>query len=199
MMDAQTVYLICAALGGTLFVCQFLMSLVGAGHTDVGHDIPHEWSHDGHTDHHDSTGSSWFFGVLTFRAVIAALTFFGLGGLAASASKTHGGISLAIAAACGFAAMLLVATLMRALQTLKDDGTVQIRNAVGKQGTVYLTIPGNKSGFGKVQLNLQNRTTELQAVTFQDQLPTGAKIVVVDVVGPDTVEVVSTNAVGSST
>ena len=60
---------------------------------------------------------------------------------------------------------------------------------MGKTGTVYLTIPGNRAGAGKVQLNLQNRTVEYQAVTSQEALPNGAKIVVTSVVSRDTVEV----------
>jgi hypothetical protein len=60
---------------------------------------------------------------------------------------------------------------------------------VGQCGTVYLPIPGQKSGRGKVQINLQNRTMEYPAVTAQDSLPTGSKVVVVGVIGSDTIEV----------
>jgi hypothetical protein len=60
---------------------------------------------------------------------------------------------------------------------------------VGKAGAVYLRIPANRSGSGKITLNLQNRTMEYQAVTAGEAIPTGANIVVVGVVGPDTVEV----------
>ena len=42
---------------------------------------------------------------------------------------------------------------------------------------------------GKVHINVQNRTLEYHAVTSQEQLPTGAKIVVVGIVSADTVEV----------
>ncbi|HEV7224595.1 MAG TPA: hypothetical protein VGN42_17935, partial [Pirellulales bacterium] len=56
-------------------------------------------------------------------------------------------------------------------------------------GTVYLRVPANKAGVGKVHLNLQNRTMEYEALTAQAELPVGAKVVVVNVAGPDTVEV----------
>ena len=61
--------------------------------------------------------------------------------------------------------------------------------AVGKGGTVYLPIPGQKAGTGKVLLNLQNRTVECQAITADKELPTGASVVVVAVISADTVEV----------
>ncbi len=78
---------------------------------------------------------------------------------------------------------------MRTLHQLKSDGTVRIQRAVGQNGTVYLSIPGQRSGAGKVTLCLQNRTVECQAVTPYQPLPTGSKVVVTAVVGPDTVEV----------
>src|SRR6266542_2153923 len=87
-------------------------------------------------------------------------------------------------------ALFGVAYLMRSLHRLKADGTVRIERAVGQNGTVYLTIPAQKAGVGKVTLSLQNRTVEYQAVTPHQQLPTGSKIVVTAVLGPDTVEVV---------
>ena len=186
-------YLACDVVGGTLFVCQFLLSLLGfAGHGDAGgHDVHLDHGGDDGHDHNHGHGSSWFFSVLTFRSIVSALTFFGLVGLTASSANWSRPASLASAALAGLAALLLVASLMRGIVKLRDDGTVRIENAVGQTGTVYLTVPGNKGGVGKVTLDLQNRSAEYLAVTFQDALPTGSKVVVVDVVGPETLEVIA--------
>jgi hypothetical protein len=66
---------------------------------------------------------------------------------------------------------------------------VRIERAVGRPGTVYLRIPAHKSGAGKIHVNVQNRTMEYEAMTTHELLPVGAKVVVVNVLGPDTVEV----------
>jgi hypothetical protein len=79
--------------------------------------------------------------------------------------------------------------LMQGLHKLRSDGTIQIDRALGEQATVYLTIPGENSGCGKIHLNLQNRLVEFQASTPRQKLPTGARVVVTRIVGPDTVEV----------
>ncbi|SRR6266542_3781249 len=190
----EMVYLTCALAGGTLLVCQFLLGLLGLGdhHDAVGdHDVHDAGGHDahGHGDH--DSHNSWFVGVLTFRSLVAALTFFGLAGLAATVNfNQESARSLAIALAAAVGALFGVAYLMRSLHRLKADGTVRIERAVGQNGTVYLTIPAQKAGVGKVTLSLQNRTVEYQAVTPHQQLPTGSKIVVTAVLGPDTVEVV---------
>src|SRR5262249_47132797 len=192
---SEMVYLTCAIVGGTLLVCQFLLSLLGLGdHHDAAgdHDIHDAGGHDAHGGHDDhDSHNSWFVGVLTFRSLVAALTFFGLAGLAATVNFNQGPPqSLAIASAVAVAALLGVAYLIRSLHRLKADGTVRIERAVGQSGTVYLTIPAQKAGVGKVTVTLQNRTVEYQAVTPHQQLATGRKVVVTAVLGPDTVEVV---------
>ena len=198
----ETLYLTCAIVGGTLLVCQFLLSMLGLGeHHDMGghdfhdmggHDAGVHDSHDG-TDHSHDAGhedqASWFVGILTVRTVVAAVTFFGLAGLAGTAEWGEQPITLVVAAATGAGALLLVGWVMRQMQKLKAEGTVRIDRAVGKSGTVYLSIPGQKAGVGKVLLNLQNRTAEYQAVTAEQELPTGVPIVVVAVINSDTVEV----------
>jgi hypothetical protein len=192
----ETVYLVCFAAGATLMVCQFFLSLLGIGghhdtgdaHDVVGHEAHAGPGHDTHGGHHE-TLSSWFVSVLTFRTLVAALTFFGLAGLAGTHEWGDGPTTRVVAVAAGAGAMFLVAALMRALSKLRAEGTVRMDRAVGKGGTVYLPIPGQKAGTGRVLLNLQNRTVECQAITAQEELPTGAPVVVVAVVGSDTVEV----------
>jgi len=194
----ETVFLLCAIVGGTLLICQFALGLLGFGHHDVGgHDIhveaPHDVGHDADHGHdHDADhdhGHSWFVGVLTFRAVVAALTFFGLAGMAATERGLEPLPSLGVALAAGAGALALVAFLMRSMARLRAEGNVRIDRAVGQTGTVYLSIPGHKAGAGKVHLKLQNRIVEYQAITALDELPTGSLVVVVSVAGPGTVEV----------
>lgn len=85
--------------------------------------------------------------------------------------------------------MLLVALVMKAIQGLSEEGTVQLAGAIGQVGTVYLGVPAHNTGMGKVTLNLQNRTVELSAISSGPELPTGAKVVVVKVLKNDVVEV----------
>ena len=186
-----TFYLVCFLIGATLMVLQFLLSLLGLGHL---HDFGGHEAHDVHADQHgEHEGEgSWFTSLLTFRTLTAALTFFGLAGLAGYRQWGAEGwpVTLAVAVAGGGGALLLVGSLMRWLRRQTTSGTVHIDRAVGRSATVYLTVPGQKAGAGKVQVCVQNRTMEYQAVTPDRELPTGAKVVVVGVVNSDTVEVV---------
>jgi hypothetical protein len=189
----ETIFLISVTIGGTLLLCQILLSLLGVGeHHGAGeHDLSVADHHAG--EHAHEHGESWFVGILSFRTVVAALTFFGLAGLAASARDMEPPATVAIAVAAAGGVVFLLAFMMRTLQKLRADGTVRIGRAVGKPGTVYLPVPGHKSGVGKVTLNVQNRTVEYQAITPAQELAAGAKIVVVSVVNSDTLEVVPAN------
>jgi len=200
-----TLFLACALFGGTLLICQSLLTLIGmSGDHDLTHDgVEHDFSHDagGHelsgetngeahdlasSAHHSST---WFFGVVTFRTAVAALTFFGLAGMAAQTSDVAPLPSLVIGVMAGLAAMYGVHWMLKQISRLRADGSVRIDNAVGMTGTVYLRIPGHLGGAGKIQLNLQNRTVELSAWTDRSEIATGASVLVTRVVGPDSVEV----------
>jgi hypothetical protein len=184
----ETLFLVTAGVGGTLLLLQVLAGALGVGgdHADAGH---HDFGHGHDADGHDHDPANWFLGLLTFRSVCAAVAFFGLAGMSARYYDLPEKAQLAAAALGGFAALYLVATLMKLLYRLKADGSVRINHAVGRTGTVYLRVPGHKAGPGKVTLSLQNRTVELEAFTAAAELPTGTPVRVVAVLGPAAVEV----------
>ena len=195
-------------------VCHALHPLCGAGRDAAGLPVPARPARPGapsrprrrhepvttsaatthHAGDHDAdhdTQASWFVGLLTFRTVVAALTFFGLAGLAAAASGLEPpGPRWPSPWPPGAGALFLVAWLMRSLHRLSADGTVRIERAVGQTGTVYLSIPGHKAGAGKVHAQLAEPHRGIPGRHRRTQtLPTGTPVVVVAVVSADTVEV----------
>jgi hypothetical protein len=221
----EIIFFLCAIVGGTVMVCQFVMTVLGLGADldvpdDVGgaefhaggdfgghaHDLASadasvdSASHGGDlTDaldhkhasshaHHNT--SNWIFVKLTFQTVVAAIAFFGLGGMAARSSGIQPWLAVVIAVASGTAALYIVYWLMELLHRFNSEGNVRIDNAVGLQGTVYISIPPENTGAGKIVLNLQNRTVELEAKTNEpSKLAPGANVVVLSILGPGLVEV----------
>jgi hypothetical protein len=202
-------FLFFAVVGGTVLVCQFVLTLVGLS---GGHDLPDDLSADtgggfhggdvhdvgagnsGDAAHDHAAGghdhaSSWLFGVISFRTLVAASTFFGLAGLAAEQGGLNLVSQIGIGTISGLGAMYGVHWIMRLIGRLGEDGTVRIQRAIGQEGTVYIPIPGGMSKAGKIQLRLQNRLLEYAAVTNGvDRLPTGTHVRVVGVAG-DVLEV----------
>jgi hypothetical protein len=166
----------------------------GFDHGGLGHDGGMSDSVDGHHDgadhaHDQAHGSTWFFGVITFRAVVAAITFFGLAGMAASGFELEPPRPFLVALGAGAAALYGVHLLMSSLHKLKADGTQRIERAIGREGIVYLTIPAQSAGPGKIHVTFQNRLVELAATTAGERLTTGTRVVVVGVHGSDEVQV----------
>jgi len=236
----ENLFVACAVIGGTLVVCQFLMTLIGLGghggemhvgdahvgdfhggelhsgemhgeahgdeaHGDEAHASPrgegahaaahghgpaiHAAGRDSHSPPPAEAAANWFVKMLSLRTIVAAVAFFGLTGKASLASGADTTVALAVAVGAGFLALYVVHWLMSELQELDSDGTVQIERAIGEPGTVNLSIPARNSGPGKIQLTLQNRLVELEAMTAGEPLANGAQVKVVGVLGPDTVAV----------
>ena len=186
MLTLGNFFILCAVVGGTIMVCQFLLTMIGlGGDADFADDVPDDLSSDSDGGH-----GSWLFGVISFRTLSAALGFFGLGGWAVRASGLDVPLQLLAAVGSGAAAMYGVHYIMLLFARLSHDGTVRIDGAIGKTGTVYIPIPAKRTGVGKIQLKLQNRIVEYSAMTSGDEkLPTGAKVVVVKLLESSTLEV----------
>ncbi len=194
----ETLYTYCAAIGAALLIGQLLLSVLGFGEhggLDGGHDGDFHGDlnglhADGHADHIDR-GGNWFAGLLSFRAFVTALAIFGLVGLGFTRqfSSTRPAATFVIALAAGGGMMYAVGWLLRVMYALRSDGTVRIERTVGLPGSVYLTIPAQKAGTGKITLKVQDRYMEYMAMTSGDEIPTGTAVVVLGVISPQIVEV----------
>ena len=89
----------------------------------------------------------------------------------------------------GSSTMVIVAYLMFTFRKLASSGNIQPAAAVGKTARVYLKIPGNHEGRGKVTVVLQGRSQQFGAVTAGDPIPTGADCRLVGMTTDDTYEV----------
>ncbi len=206
------VFLFCAVAGGTVLVCQFALTLLGLGGHDFGDgdhgdtdlgdhgadgavdDTAADDIHDSGDAHDEDQShahrSTWIFGVISFRTLVAAIAFFGIAGMAASEAGLSLPQQVVLAVVSGIGAMYLVYWLMSLLYGLGEDNTVCINNAVGCEGKIHVAIPAGESGRGKIQLDLQGRRMEYEAVTsVPSGLPTGAEVVVVGVIDAGVLEV----------
>ncbi|MBN1441480.1 MAG: hypothetical protein JXA90_02175 [Planctomycetes bacterium] len=197
------VFLICAVAGGTILVIQILLLVIGLdsggdADLDVGAaDLPDEISDDvsggyvvdaGEGASGEAATSS--FTVISFKTLNAFFTFFGLGGLLGESYDFGVVGQLVLAGISGCVAFYLVAYLWMLLRRLQSQGNVNLKNAVGATGKVYLRVPPKGEGRGKVTVSVQDRTVEVAALSQGEGLATGTPIRVVGLVGSDTVTVV---------
>lgn len=176
------VYIACAVAGGTVLLGQAGLNLFGlGGDTDVDADVD--------ADDLDAGDGSVSF--ISVRTLASFMTMFGLVGWLGT-ERGWGGIKTPLFALfSGASTMLIVAYLMYTFRKLVSSGNVDPQNAVGQTATVYLRIPGNHAGRGKVTVTLQGRSQQFDAVTAGEALPTGADCRLVGLATEDTFEVES--------
>jgi membrane protein implicated in regulation of membrane protease activity len=185
MTGVDWVFLVSAIVGGCLFLVRLIMMLVGLGHGGV--DFSHgdiggvDLSH-GPISGESSGDSDMSFKLLTIQGVTAFFMMFGLVGLAMRRENAIGpGWSVLGALAAGLLAVYIVDRLFALMKRLQSSGTLNMQNAVGQEGLVYLNIPAD--GLGKVQVAVQGRQMVLEA-NAEDKMPikTGERVKVVQVV-----------------
>ncbi len=157
--------------------------------TDAPCDLCGE-THDGHT--HAGNGAAGDLNLFTLRGLVAFFTLFGWGGLLLCQMGLNGLLAVFLAVQLGIIGMVAVAVILREALRLQSDGTMDIRNALGREGLVYLRVPAGRVAPGKVTVLVQEQMREFEAVTDEESvIPTGAEIIVIGITGGDTL-VVST-------
>ncbi len=170
----------CIGIPATLvLVVQTVLLLLGIG-DDADSDID--------TDGIDIGEAAGDDGLALFsvRGIMAMLCVAGWAGIAFIDLGLPTPVAIFLAIVCGVAALFGIAYLMKAVLKLQSSGNIQLGSAVGKTGEVYIPIPPKGQGRGKINITVQDRFIEVDAVSAsEDTLKTG-----------ETVRVVSTDEMG---
>lgn len=151
--------------------------------------------HHGDTPRAETNALSRLLAFLSLQTVVAFLAFFGLAGLSGQQAGLSIPGSTLIAILAGLCSMVVLTKIMGLYHKLERNGMVRIQRTIGCPGRVYLRIPGENSGIGKVTVKAQGRTVELKARTRGTMLPTGHPVIVSKVLDHQTVEVISESVV----
>ena len=172
-----------------IFIIQSVMTFLGADSgngdfdmdTDVSGDVP-----DG-TDAPDAAAHGTGQGLLTFRNFVNFFLGFGWCAILLRSSISSTPLLLVISVVIGLALVVLVMLLFKWLGGMQQAGNINVfKSAVGCEGKVYLSIPGERGGSGKVQITINDAVREYEAVTDGPKLTTGTAIRVVEVLSADT-------------
>jgi hypothetical protein len=155
------------------FIIQSIMTFVGADSGDgVDTDIHDGSTHDLHTDF------EWF----TLRNLVNFMLGFGWSGVGLYdvVSSKSALVAVAFIIGCGFVYMFFV--IIKQIQKLAEDNTFSIQNTLHKTAQVYLPIPADKGGTGKIQVSVNGAVYELDAVTENEALATGQMVRVTGII-----------------
>jgi hypothetical protein len=121
------------------------------------------------------------FRLFTMRNLIIFGTIFSWAGIVGVKNDYSKVKTLIFAFSLAFVVVLIISTIFNLLLRATQSGTMDIRNAIGKEGDVYLTIPMKGKGEGKVQVIIQGSLRELEAVSINTEIKTGLKVKIIDV------------------
>jgi hypothetical protein len=134
-------------------------------------------------DHSFGDGDGIPFQLLSLKNIVGFFTMFGWSGLGFLSIGMAPFLVILFSFLCGFLMMLAMATLFYLMSRLAETGNMNIRNAVGRTGEVYLPIPAKREGMGKIQITVQGTLQTLDAITDDPEaIPTSSIIHVTDVI-----------------
>ena len=172
----QKVFFYAAAPASALIILTGIVSMIGIEvdalmHIDIGFDDP--------------------IGLFNFRGILAFFAIGGIVGLAMSIGGLPDLFSIAGGLASGAVSMKLFSSLMNYMIKEDHSGNIKTENAIGKVGEVYLTIPPERKDKGQVNLLLQGRLAEFDAVTQNSmEIKNGDKVLVIGIEKDNTLLVV---------
>ena len=115
--------------------------------------------------------------LFSLRGIMSMAAVAGWSGLVMHEAEMPLGVTVFLAAAFGFIVMVAIAWFMKLATKLQQNGNLDIGYAIGKVGTVYIPIPPNMTGSGKINLTIQERFVEIDAKTAADRkLGTGESV-----------------------
>jgi hypothetical protein len=121
------------------------------------------------------------FQLFSLRNLINFCLGFGFAGVSFHPLIENKLLLIIAAFAVGASFVWIFFIFMRQIQKLAEDNSFKFENTVGLFAEVYLRIPGNMSGKGRVMVSVKGATHELEAMTEQSEIPTGAVVKVLRV------------------
>lgn len=171
----QQVTAVIAIVASVLLIVQVILLLIGLGHSaDV--DVP-----DGTGADFDDAINGDFaeLGSLKILTVRGAICFLAVGGwvTVCFGYLLPDWASVLIGIAAGALTAFLLSLALRAFGKFEASGNIELGKVIGKTGTVYIPVPAKGCGKGKINLVVDDKLIEVDAVNeSENPLKTGEAV-----------------------
>ncbi len=154
-----------------IFIIQTVMTFMGADSSDgINADF-----------HGDFSGAEAPFQLFSLRNLINFLLGFSWSGISFYTTFANKPLLILAAFVVGVLFVLLFFAIIKQLQKIAEDNSFQFANTLNKTAEVYLAIPENKSGKGKIMISVNGSFHELDAATENEKIPTGSIVKVIKI------------------
>ena len=168
----QQVFWICALAGSSVFLIQLVLTVIGMDSSDIEVDF----------DGPDTMDLGGGMSLFTFRALINFLVGFGWSGITFFPIIGNSYLLIALSVVIGVIFALIILYLYNKVKKLEYNAAFNINETVGTTASVYLRIPANGQGTGKVQVSVRGAVHELKACSEGDMIPTGTMVRIVRII-----------------
>ncbi len=153
------------------FILQLLLTFFGG-------DIPEDGGADFDVETDDGIGFQFF----TLKNLVAFFTIFAWAGIACLDSGLSNGVSMVISFISGIMMMGVMGGLFYFLGKATESGTLQMKNAIGAVGEVYMEIKAQRGNIGQIQVLVQGTLRTLEALSDdKENLPQGTVVSVSEI------------------
>lgn len=160
-----------AIIASLIFLVQLIFTIIGTDLSDgLGADF------DGNLDVVHGP-----FQLFSFRNLINFLMGFGWTGVAFYHNIQNQMFLIILATLVGILFVVIFFVVIKQILKLTEDNTFNIDKLIGKTAEVYLRIPAEKSGKGKIQVSLNGTNHELLAITETEEIASGTIVKVIRV------------------
>lgn len=170
-----------------IFIIETILTFIG---------IDHEIDADFDTSMDGGFESEPSMNLYTFRNLVNFLLGMSWTAILLKEKIASTALLMVIAVAVGVMLVAAVMYMFKWLSKMQQSGNIDVyKCAVGCIGKVYLTIPAQRKGAGKVQITINEAVREYDALTdSENELKTGASIKVIEVLDSSTLLVEEMNS-----
>lgn len=176
---ALRIYWGIAIFASLVFVIQIVLTFIGIGDTDL--DTGGADGADG-----DTMDTGGVLQLFTVRNFVNFLLGVGWGGVCLWGAIPNTPLLILASIIVGTLFVGVFVFMFRNLRRLEHTARYDLHDAVGQIADVYLRIPAERNGEGKIQTAFGGSVQELPAVTDGDDIPSGSKVRILAVIGDHT-------------
>lgn len=168
----QQFYWAVALFASAVFLVQMALTFIGIGDVDANVDF----SLDADAMAGDTLDMGGALQLFSVRNIVNFLLGFGWGGVCFRSLISNNILLGIVAFITGAVFVVLFMYILKQMFRLESNGAFQIKDSVGQICDVYLRIPANESGKGKVQISFSGSVQEIDALTAGEAIPSGTKV-----------------------
>jgi hypothetical protein len=156
-----------------IFIVQVIMTFIGM---DAADGLHADFAGDMEVSDHGS------FQLFSVRNLVNFLLSFSWSGITLYNTIGNNTVLIIVSFLIGASFVALFFFVMRALHGMSEDNTFKLTNAVGKTASVYISIPAQKKGTGKVQVSVNGSVHEIEAITEHEKIDSGSMVRVNEII-----------------